>query len=189
MRPADRAARADADDDGVEAPVHLLEDFGAGRRAVGFRVVGIAELVDVVVAALAREARAEVLVVLRMALLDVGAREHDLRAHGAQVEDLLLAHLVRQHQHDAVALLERDEREAEPGVAGGRLDDRAARFQVAAALRFLDHREPDAVLDRARRILQLELEEELARPGVELPELEHRRPADHLEHVAVDLHR
>ena len=61
-------------------------------------------------------------------------------------------------------------------------------LQVAASLGLLDHREPDAVLDRARRVLQLELEEELARPGVELPELEHRRPADHLEHVAVDFH-
>ena len=137
---------------------------------------------------LAREPRAEVLVVLRMALPDVRARQHDLRAHRAQVEDLLLAHLVREHQHDAIALLRGDERKPEARVARGRLDDRAAGLQVPAALGLLDHREADAVLDRASRVLELELEEEPAGTGIELAHFQHRRPADHLEHVAEDLH-
>src|SRR5260221_11681761 len=45
----------------------------------------------------------------------------------AQVEHLLLAHLVRNHEHEAVALPRGHEREAEPGVAGGRPDERRAR--------------------------------------------------------------
>ena len=97
-------------------------------------IVGIAELVDEVRAAALGDRRAEILVVLRMALADVGARQHDFRAHRAQVEDLLLAHLVGQHQDQAIALLRGDQRETEAGVAGGRLDDRAAGLQIAALL-------------------------------------------------------
>src|SRR5260221_5099241 len=85
----------------------------------------------------------------------------------AQVEHLLLAHLVRNHEHEAVALPRGHEREAEPGVAGGRLDERRARPDRPALLRRLDHREADAVLDRPARGLALEPDEELPPPPIE----------------------
>jgi hypothetical protein len=69
-----------------------------------------------------RDARGHVLVVVGMALADVGARQHDLGAHRLEVEDLLAAHLVGHDEDELVALLLRDQRQAEAGVAGGALD-------------------------------------------------------------------
>ena len=57
-------------------------------------------------------------------------------------------------------------------------------FEAAVALGRLDHRERDAILDRAAGILVLELEEQAAGAGIELPHLDHRRVADHFQHVA-----
>src|SRR5439155_460525 len=53
----------------------------------------------------------------------------------------------------------------------------------ALALGRLDHREPDAVLDRAARVVALELEEELARSRLESRHLHERRVADEGEDV------
>src|SRR5690606_21221592 len=91
---------------------------------------------------------------------------------------LLAAHLVRDHEDQPVALARRDQRETEPGVARGRLDQRRARADRAVALRGLDHRETDAVLDRAAGVLVFELDEELAGAGVEGGEPYERRVAD-----------
>ena len=57
-----------------------------------------------------------------------------------------------------------------------------------ALFRLLDHRQADAILDRAARIHVFELQEQLARPGIEPMELQHRRPADHFDSVLVDAH-
>ena len=84
--------------------------------------------------------------------------------------DLLAAHLVGHDEQRAVALERADEREREAGVAGGGLDDRAAGRQPPVALGGLDHRQRDAVLDRAARVLALELDEQLAGAGVETGE-------------------
>ena len=62
-----------------------------------------------------------------------------------------------------VALLRGGEREADAGVAGGRLDDRPARLEQPVALGRLDHREADPVLDRAAGVEVLELGEDAAR--------------------------
>ena len=56
-------------------------------------------------------------------------------AQRLQVQDLLAAHLVGHDQHDSVALVRADQREPQAGVAGGGLDDRAARLQLAVAAR------------------------------------------------------
>ncbi len=147
------------------------------------RIVRVAELVDEVGALLVGDALAEILVILRVTLADIGARQHDLRAHRAQVEDLLLAHLVGQDEDELVALLRRHQRQADAGVAGRRLDERVAGLDVAALLGLLDHRDADAVLDRAAGIREFELEEQAAGAGVELRDFEHRRAADHVEDV------
>ena len=120
-----------------------------------------------------------------MALADIRARHHDFRAHGLQVEDLLAAHLVGDHEHELVALARRDEREAEARVARGRLHDRAAWLQGTVAFRRLDHRKPDAILDRPAGILVLELEEEAALADLEALHLDDRGVPDERENRIV----
>jgi hypothetical protein len=127
------------------------------------RVGRIGELVGIEPAVLAGQPLGHVLIVFRVPLADVGARQAHLGAHGLEVEDLLLGHLVRHHDDQLVALLGRHQRERQAGVAGGRLDDRAAGLEPPVALGRLDHRLADAVLDRAAGILVLELEEQPAR--------------------------
>jgi hypothetical protein len=152
------------------------------------RIVGVSELVDEVGTAVLGDGRAEILVVLGMALADVRAGQHDLGAHRTQVEDLLLAHLVGQDEDQLVALLRRHQRETDAGVARRRLDDRVAGRDVAALLGFLDHRDTDTILDGAARIDQLEFQEQAARPGVEAREFEHRGAPDHVENTRINVH-
>ena len=154
------------------------------------RVRRVGELVDVEGAGnLGGEARGDVLVVVGMPLPDIGAGDARLDAERAQVKDLLLAHLVGDDEDQAIALLRRHQREAKAGVARRRLDDRATRLQRAIALGRLDHRESDAVLDRAAGILVLELEEEPTFPGVDPRRYEEGSAADRIEHVLVNWHR
>ena len=86
--------------------------------------------------------------------------EHDLGAVRAQERLLLGRLLVGHHEDAAVALERRGDRQAVAGVAARGLDDRAARLEQAVALGRLDHRQADAVLDRAARVEHLELGEE-----------------------------
>ncbi len=127
------------------------------------------------------EPRREILVVGRMALADVGAGDMHLGAQRLQVQHLLGRHLVGHDQDDAIALGPRHQRQAEAGVAGGRLDHGAARLQAAVALGGIDHRQADAVLDRAAGVLRFELEEERAGAGVQPRHAHQRRVADELE--------
>ena len=104
------------------------------------------------------------------------------------MENFLLRHLVGDDDGEPVSLLRGDEGEREARVAGGRLDDRAARLQLAVLLGLLDHRKTDAILDRATRIVAFELEEQLAAAGVEALGLDDRRVADQFEDALVDRH-
>src|SRR5205085_10706979 len=90
--------------------------------------------------------------------------------------------LVGHHEDAAVALDGGADREPDAGVAGGRLDDRAARLQLPFALGRLDHRQPDAVLDRAAGVQVLELCKDLcAAAWAELREADDGRRPDELE--------
>jgi hypothetical protein len=147
------------------------------------RIVRIAELVGEECAGnLRRKPRSDVLVILRVTLADIGARDPHVGTQRLQLQHLLGRHLVRDDEHDRIALCARDQREPEPRVAGGRLDDGAAGLQLAAALGALDHREPDAVLDRAAGILRFELQQQRAGPGIEPRNLDQRRVADQVEY-------
>ena len=75
------------------------------------------------------------------------------------------AHALGHDQDQLVALDRGDHREADAGVAAGRLDDRAAGLELAAALGVLDHRQRDAVLDRAAGIGALGLHPHFAWSG------------------------
>src|SRR5690606_26377718 len=118
------AAGADAADEGVgrfaRDAVDLLPDLRGGVVVVRLGVVLVAELVDIgAVGRLTRDALGDILVVVGVPLLDIGAGEDDLGAHGAEVLDLALGHLVGDDDDEVVAALPGDERERDAGVAGG----------------------------------------------------------------------
>jgi hypothetical protein len=72
------------------------------------------------------------------------------------------------------------------GVAGGRLDDGAARPQLALALRGLDHAQPDPILHRPARVQVLELGQHRRRQALGDPLQAHdRRVSDQVEHGGI----
>ena len=95
-------------------------------------------------------------------------------------------HVVRHHDLERVALARADHRERDAGVARGRLEDRLAGRDQAVLLGALDQRARDAVLDRAGRVVALELGVDAhAGLGAEATQLDERRVADRLDDVAV----
>jgi hypothetical protein len=94
-----------------------------------------------------------------MALADVGAGGAHFGAQRLQVQHFFGRHLVGHHQQHAVAFQPADQREPEAGVAGGGLDDGAARLEPAVGFGRLDHGQTDAVLDRAAGVLRFQFEE------------------------------
>ena len=53
--------------------------------------------------------------------------------------------------------------------------------RLSVALGGLDHRQADAILDRAAGVLAFELGEQPAGAGIEMGQLDHRRVADEVE--------
>ena len=174
-----RPARADTHHDRVEVMAHLLPNLRPGSAFVRERIGRIAELIDVEGAGNFRgEAGRHILIIFRMTAGDVGARHPHLGAERAHVRDFFLRHLVGDNENAAVAFCAGDQSQAEAGIPGSRLDNGAARLQFSIAFRRFDHRESDAILDRAGRVLVLELEEKLARAGVHPRDFHQRRVAD-----------
>ena len=124
----------------------LLPDLRTGGLVVGARVVGVGVLVGLPGAGLLGEPVADVVVGVRVLRRDGGRADHDLGAVGLEHVALVLADLVGAHEDALVALLLGHHRQADAGVAGGRLDDRAAGLQLAGGLGRLDHPAGDAVL-------------------------------------------
>ena len=150
------------------------------------RVGRIGELVGVEGAGQFRgDLLGHVLIIFGMALADIGTRHAHFGAERAQMLDLFARHLVGHDEDDAVALGDADLGEAEAGIAGGRLDDGAAALELALFLGRRDHRQRDAVLDRAAGILAFKLDEQPAFAGVEFGQFDHRRLADEVEHRGV----
>ena len=157
----DRAAGPDPRHEHVDLPVGLLPDLRSGRLLVRLGIDLVEVLVRLVrTGDLLGEAVGDRVVRLRGVARDRRRGDHDLGPVGAQERDLLLAHLVRHHEDAAVAADRGGDRETVTRVAGGRLDDRAARTQQAPALGVLDHPDPDPVLHRAARVQHLELRED-----------------------------
>ena len=85
----------------------------------------------------------------------------DFAAEGLHHLALLDGEVLGDAEDDAIALLHAGQREADAGVARGRLDDRAAGLQQTVALRALDHADADAVLHREAGIEELDLHEDV----------------------------
>src|ERR1051326_579233 len=178
-RAGERAAGAAAADEGVDAAVHLLPDLRRRRLVMRLAVVDVLELLRHVRALdPARE-----LLGLGNGAAHAGVlrREHDLAAEGFHDLALLGGEMLGDAEDHAIAHAHAGEREADAGVARGRLDDRAAFFQEAVALGVGDHADADAVLDGAAGVEELELHEDVL---VNARKLKHRRVADEVEEVA-----
>src|SRR5690606_2293917 len=114
---------------------------------------------------------------------------HHLGAVGAQHVALVLADLVRADEDALVAPPLRDESQPDAGIPRGGLDDRAARLELAAGLRGVDHLDRDAVLRAAARAEVLDLGRDDARPvGDDGIQLYQRGVADELTDVPGDAH-
>ena len=110
-------------------------------------------------------------------------RQVELGAIGEHQPAALDAHAVGHDQDQPVALDRGDHREADAGIAGGRLDDHAAGLELAAALRILDHRQRDAVLDRPAGIGALLLDPDFGAVAEQAVDANVRRVADGLEDI------
>jgi len=118
-----------------------------------------------------------------------GGAHDDLGAERAQEIALLLTLLVGHRADDAVPLDRRGHREADSGVAAGRLDDGAARLEQPASLRIFDHAQADPVFDRAAGIQVLELpDDRWLEPSPDARESDQRRVADDGEDVRGEIH-
>jgi hypothetical protein len=180
---ADRATGADAGHEVRDLPVGLLPDLRAGRLVVRPRVVRVGVLVGLPgTLDLADQAVGDV--VVRVGVLRRDGRRADDHLSAVRLEHvaLVLADLVGADEDALVALGLGDHREADAGVAGRRLDDRAAGLQLARGLRGLDHAYGDAVLHRPTRVHVLDLREHERLGAVEgACEAEQRGVADQVQ--------
>ena len=113
--------------------------------------------------------------------------ELELSAVGGHELASLNRERFRHHQGQPVAFHGRDQGQGDPGVARRRLHDQAVGAEQAAALRVLDHRQPDPILDAAAWIAPLLLDPDLDPRVEQVVEANLRRPSDDLEDV-VDSH-
>ena len=146
----DRTARADAGDEDIYLSVGVLPNFRTGGLKMRLRVGGIDELSG-------KEAVGDLLCQL------LGFGDGALHALGALRQDELSAvslhqlpafdgHRFGHHDDDPVASCRSDGGKSDACVAGGRLNDDAAGFQLAGCLGIVDHGLGNAVLDGAGRI-------------------------------------
>ena len=84
-------------------------------------------------------------------------RQDDLGAEGLEQLAALEAHALGHRQDAAIPAHRAHERQADARVAAGRLDHDAAGLQRARALGVFDHRQADAVFDRAAGVGLLHL--------------------------------
>ncbi|KAJ0162558.1 hypothetical protein CTA2_4379, partial [Colletotrichum tanaceti] len=175
----ERARGARGAGEGVDAAARLLPDLGPRGLDVGAAVGRVVELVrpDGVVEPLGVAPRL-VVVVVRV-LERHGGHGVDLGAQQPQQVDLALGLRVGHVDDELVALGAAHVREADARVAGGALDDGAAGLEEPALLGVLDDVERRAILDRAARVHELGLAEDLAaRLGREAVEADEGGVAD-----------
>ena len=178
----DVPAGADAGDDRVDRRVgEIAQDFLRGRAAMNLDVGRIVELL--------RHPAVRVWSISSLGAIDRArhalflGREVELRAVSEHQPAAFDAHAVGHDEDELVALHRRDHGEADAGVAGGRLDDRAAGFQLAGPLGVLDHGQRDAVLDRSAGVGPFRLHPHFGAVAEQAVDADVRRIADRLEDI------
>ena len=173
----DRASGADSGDEGVHLAAGGRPDLLGGRAAVDLGVGGVVELLRhegaPLIGDLAGQVDGLVHAAQRRRLVHLGAI-------GAQQVGALAGHPLGERQDALVAARRADHRQRDAGVAAGRLDDqRATALDLARLLGSVDHRHPDPVLDRARRVEVLQFRADLGVDALaEALQGDHRRVAD-----------
>jgi hypothetical protein len=118
-------------------------------------------------------------------------RRNEPQIDAAQAQHVLLFLGLRLRHHDdgAVAARIADEREADAGVAGGALDDDAARLEQPPLLGVLDDLERGAVLDGAAGVQKLGFAENRTAGLLRGPtQFDERGVADRANKAVTDLH-
>ena len=184
----DRSARADARHKEIHSAVGILPDFRAGARLMHSRVRRVHKL-----------PRNKAVRNFRRQLVRLGNRalhalrafaEHQLRAVGLHQLAALDAHRLRHHNDDAVAACRRDGRQADARVAGGRLDDDAARLERALSFRIVNHALRNTILDRTGGIEILQLGQNMCVQVfllLDVGQLQQRGMADQLVGARINL--
>ncbi len=176
-----------ARDEAVDPAVGLAPDLGPGALDVGLAVGDVVELVgpDRAVRLLGGELLGEpagIAHVVVGVLVGHGRHQDQLGAAEEKHVLLLLALRLGHHDHRAVAQRVADERKPDAGVAGGALDDRAARAQEAAALGVAHDPQRRPVLDRLAGVEELGLAEDRAAGLLRGPsQQDQRRVADQVD--------
>ena len=185
----DRAAGSRRVDEVCDAPFGLLPDLGPGRLVVGLRVRVVVELVgENRVRRLMRDPLRHHHVVVGMVGRHRRRRHDHLGAERLEQSHFFLRHLVRHREDALVALERRGDRQPDAGVAARPLDDRPAGLESPFALRLLDDRTTNAILDRTAGIEDLRLRvDRRAHATRHSVKADERRPSDRSEHVVVRL--
>ena len=157
--------------------------MGRGVREVVV-LVGLPGVGDLVL-----EPRRHGVVRPRVLGIHVGRADDHLGAKRLERVDLLLRLLVGRREDALVALHDRGDRQAHPGVARRAFDDRAAGLELAAALGVLDHPHGHPVLDRVAGIEGLDLGEDrrVGHAAGDAVDAHQRRVADGVEDGVADL--
>ncbi|CCK17615.1 hypothetical protein BN136_3625 [Cronobacter universalis NCTC 9529] len=179
LKPAERAAGANAHHDSVNAPFRLRKKLRRGGGLMRQRVGRVIKLINVKRAGrFIGEALRVILVIGRVAFVNVRAGKPHIHAQRAQVINFLAAHFVRHHQDQLVALLGGDKRKAEAGVARRGFNNGAAGRKPPQAFGLVNHRERHAVFNRTAGVLVFQFQQQFARAGIELCEAQQRRLPD-----------
>ena len=176
MDEAVAAAQALARDERSQLAAGLLQHLPRGARLVALRVCGILELArhEGVRHLGQQRLRAR----HRAAHAVRGGGQHDVRAVSAQDVAALEAHVLRHHQHTAIATHGRDHRETDAGVAARGLDDHGGGLELAGPFGRQDHRQRRTILDATRGVHELDLGHHLGAGGRDAREPHQRRHGD-----------
>jgi hypothetical protein len=181
---ADRAAGAYANDEVGDPPVRLFPDLRSGLLVVRGGVRKVVVLVGFPgIRNFTLQPGGHRVIGARIFGIDVGRADDHLRAERLEGIDLLLGLLVGGRKDAAIALHHGGDGQPHSGVAGGPLDDRAARLQQTGPLGVFDHSHRHPVLDRVAGIEGFELcqHRSVDHTVGDSIDADHRRVADDIE--------
>ena len=182
----DGATGADARDEDVDLAVGVLKDLRTRGLVVLLRVGLVLELAsqDGILGGLN-----QLVSLIDRTLHAGGSRgEHELGTKGAQHDAALVRHRLWHREHDLVTTCCTNHGQCDTGVAGGCLDNGAARLELASVLGSLNNSQTDAVLHGVSWVGGLDLQQHISLVTLgELIELDQRGIADELGDVFVNL--